>query len=124
MLKQIELWDRKFNLDVTFKDLDDEGVLDKQHESIDKFILSKEQMRVSLEAIKSYIIKDENSDVEVNDIKNIFKYVIPESIYIRREMVEREVIIMCDYKFNIEHGIAIVFENEKFKAITDQDSVL
>ena len=32
--------------------------------------------------------------------------------------------IMCNYKFDMENGIAVVFENEKFSDIGKQDIIL
>lgn len=32
--------------------------------------------------------------------------------------------LMCNYKFDPEHGIAIVFENGKYKEIGEQDIIV
>ena len=39
-------------------------------------------------------------------------------------MNSRVVAIMCNYKFDMEHGIAIVFKNEMFSKIVSQDIIL
>ena len=57
------------------------------------------------------------------EIDNIFKYVIPKRIFIPRTD-KKIVAILCDYKFDMENGIAVVFENEKFKEIGVQDIIL
>ena len=65
-----------------------------------------------------------NSDRINGSIENIFKYVIPVSIYIERNKKKRVVSLLCNYRFDEEHGIAITYENEKLKNIGPQDDVL
>ena len=49
---------------------------------------------------------------------------IPKSVLIPREKEKRVVALMCNYKFDMEHGLAIVFENEQFKTVGPQDIIL
>ncbi|MCM1539584.1 MAG: hypothetical protein NC254_14450 [bacterium] len=56
-------------------------------------------------------------------VDNIFKYVMPIKRYVLRTGKDRSIAILCDYKFDIEHGIAVVFKNEKFFRIGSQDIV-
>ena len=44
--------------------------------------------------------------------------------FLYRNEEKRIVALMCNYKFDIENGIAIVFENEKLKDIGIQDIIL
>ena len=48
----------------------------------------------------------------------------PTDIYLPRTTEIRSAALFCDYRFDEEHGIAIVFENEKFIEIGTQDIVL
>ena len=45
-------------------------------------------------------------------------------IYVVRARNDRSVAIMCDYRFDLEHGIAILFKNEKLEKVGTQDMVL
>ena len=56
--------------------------------------------------------------------ENIFKYVMPKSIFVPHTKKHRIAAIMCNYKFDMEHGIAVVFENGKLKKVGTQDIVL
>ena len=49
---------------------------------------------------------------------------MPKSLFVRRDEAKRIVAIMCDYRFDMEHGLAVVFENEQFKMIGEQDIIL
>lgn len=59
----------------------------------------------------------------MDSVDNIFKYVIPKTISVPKAK-KRVVAIMCNFKFDMEHGMAIVFEDEKIKKIGPQDIVL
>lgn len=50
--------------------------------------------------------------------------VMPESIFVPHSKKHRTVAIMCNYKFDMEHGLAVVFENGLFKKVGPQDIVL
>lgn len=77
----------------------------------------------SLGAVKEYCEKNSNGQVQAKDIDNVFKYVVPRSIFVMREP-EDCVALMCDFRFELEHGMAIVLRNGKLDKITDQDSVV
>ena len=53
-------------------------------------------------------------------INNIFKYIIPKLIYIPNNRPQRTIDLLCDFRFDIEHGIAIIFENEELINIVSQ----
>lgn len=67
--------------------------------------------------------KTSDSAVRAVEIDNIFKYIMPKSIFVPRTE-QKEVAIICNYKYDMEHGIAIVFENERLKEIGMQDIIL
>lgn len=123
MNRKIEIWGRSFVLDVYFDAYDDEIVLDSQKEALDSFINCASDILSSYLDIENYCI-DRDGDLIGNSIDNIFKYVMPEQIYIKRSLEKRVVALLCNYRFDEEHGIALVFEDEKLKHIGPQDDVL
>ena len=53
---------------------------------------------------------------------NIFKYVMPYSLYVRRSASsDRYVGLMCKYRFNPEDGLAVLFKNEELYDIGTSD---
>lgn len=62
-------------------------------------------------------------------VKDPFQYITPRSVRIPRERKdnvghETEFHVLCDYKFDPEHGIAITYEHGKVKRIVPMDYVL
>lgn len=124
MTKSVKLWNREFNLEVKFEDLNEEGILEIQEEGAKQFLLSDGEQEKSEKLLKQYIKENNNEKLEEENIENIFKYVMPEYLYILRDEERQQVAVMCDYKFDPENGIAVVFEKEKIKEIGIQDIVL
>lgn len=123
MYKKLLIWNREFDLRVVFDSYDEE-VLPIQEQALEAFLKSENTIQESKQQLEKYILNDEYAEIEGNSIDNIFKYVIPTDIYIPRTPETRTVALLCDYRFDEEHGIAIVFENEQFKEIGEQDIVL
>ena len=49
---------------------------------------------------------------------------MPDKLYVGRNSKKRVVTLLCDYKFDLEHGIALMFEDEKLVKIATQDIIL
>ena len=123
MYKKLLIWNREFDLRVVFDSYDEE-VLPIQEQALEAFLKAENTIQESKKQLEKYILNDEYAEIEGNSIDNIFKYVIPTDLYIPRTLETRTVALLCDYRFDEEHGIAIVFENEQFKEISEQDIVL
>lgn len=122
MIKKINVWGRNFDLDVIFEVYKGEEVFDIQQEALDAFISAADNLLGSCEELKKYCI-EKDADLIGDSISNIFKYVIPKSLYIKRNTKKRTVALLCNYRFDEEHGLALIFENEKLTHIGTQDDI-
>ena len=77
----------------------------------------------ALESVKAYVAADAVSQVTL-PIENIFMYVMPKRIFVPHTPKGARIAILCNYKFDMEHGIAVVFEEGQLKEIGPQDIVL
>ncbi len=93
MNKAIKVWGRDFELRVIFDTYDSEEITDIQKEALDTFIDDSDELLSSCEELKEYCMKN-NSDRINGSIENIFKYVIPVSIYIERNKKKRVVSLL------------------------------
>ena len=117
-----ELCGREFDLPVSFICDSDEEILDSQREARDAFLASWDAVEKSKDAIERYCL-DRDGDQIGDSITNIFKYVIPTDIFVLRNTDVHEVALMCNYRYDPEHGLATVFENERLKKIIPQDEL-
>lgn len=117
------IWEREFDLNATYECYPGETVLDYQKEALASLCAMSSVIEESKKNVERYIMNENPTEVG-KSIDNIFKYVMPVGIFIPRNIESRKVAIMCNYKFDPEHGLAIVFENEMFKTVGTQDIVL
>jgi hypothetical protein len=118
------IWGRDFTLDIVYDCYEGETVLEDQKNAALAFADAKEAVDFSLVKMKEYCLAANPKDIENGKIENIFKYIMPKYLYVERVEKKHIVALMCNYKFDPEHGIAVLFENEVFSKICKQDEVL
>ena len=117
----INIWQRQLSLPIEYDVYPGESITPLQKKAVEVFIREADINSAKM-VIEYCIHKDGNHTGE--RIDNIFRYVMPRYIYVPNTTKERVVAIMCDYRFDEEHGLAIVYENEVLKEIGPEDTVL
>lgn len=120
--QKLLIWGREFELDVIPNNFPGEEVIDNQKSIINE--LSSIDFSDSLSVVKKFIIKHYADNLDEPNISNIFRYVIPRSILVMRDPTNKVFSIMCNFKFDMEHGMAVVYENEICKEVGLQDIIL
>lgn len=119
------IWGREFNLKVDFDVYGGEEVSALQNAALSEFVSNVSSLDATLPSVKAYCLKMNGEDVGAAAIDNIFKYVIPQSIYVPKwPDGSRMIGLMCAYKFNREDGLAVVFKNGQFHEIGTQNIIL
>lgn len=130
---KLNVWGREFDLAIEFDLYEGEVISNVQKEALSEFVaknvnegevVRNSLLDESLDKLKAFCLDRNKEEIQGNTIENIFKYVIPQSLYVLRSEENRVVALMCAYKFDLEHGLAIVFENGCLKGIGSQDLVL
>ena len=117
---KMNIWGRDFVLPVMIKQFKGKSITDEQKDAVEKFESCEKVVNASKDEVEKYIIKNGLKDAGVDSVDNIFKYVIPKTISVPKSK-RRVVAIMCNFKFDMEHGLAVIFEDEKLKKIGPQD---
>lgn len=125
--EEFVVWGRSFELLVTFYVYDDEEVSEHQ-------IRTYEDLKVNyikyFDSVKDEIyeyVKEDTGEDELPD--NIFKFVLPKAIVIQREDEDEvgykmEFALLCDYKYNLDDGISVSFEDVVSTGVGPEDVVL
>lgn len=122
---ELNIWGRKFNLEVVFDCYSGEDVTEEQTDAYKRFAAMAEGLVNDAKAQVELYCLDINHHEIGEKIDNIFKYVIPKKIYVARPYKnERIVALICAYKFNPDDGLAIVFKNEKLSEIGTENIVI
>lgn len=125
MHKMVSVWGRSFELEVIFDCYTGEEVLLSQQEALKVFLDHLNLIEEAKAAVESYCLKRNGEEISDKRIDNIFRFVLPKSLYIQRRKDNARVVgLMCDYKFNPDDGLCVVFENEKLKEVGSQNVVL
>ena len=120
---KITIWGREFELPVIVKQFKGKDVTEIQEDAGDQLERNMVIFDSAESEIEKYILKNGLKENGISEVDNIFKYVMPKSISVPKAK-KRVVALMCNYKFDMEHGIAVIFEDEKFKKVGPQDLVL
>ena len=124
MNKTLNIWGRDFDLEIYFDCYAGETISIEQKEAVDLFLQNPQLISEAKEKVIAYCLKRNAAEIG-GTIENIFKYVIPQSIYVQKSPDNARVIgLMCAYRFNPEDGLAIVFRNETYYEVGSQNIII
>ena len=123
---ELEIWGRKLPLTLDYDCYEGEEVLPAQQAAAESFIENPSVIDGTLDEVKRYCLERDGDRIADGKIENIFKYVVPQSIFIKRPWEDAEPLIglMCAYRFNEDDGIALVFKGGNFVEIGSQNIIL
>lgn len=120
----LRIWERTFELKVVYDCYEGENVTLLQNETV--AVLEKDYTFInnSLYDVKKYCLDNYGDEVMGSDLDNIFKYVVPKEIFIKRNDKNHIFALMCYFKLDMEHDLAIVFNENKLSMIGLEDIIL
>ena len=118
---KVIVWNREFDLDIIYQQYSGEEATDLQINVADS--LAEIDFNLNLKEVTDYIINQYGAEIGTDEITNVFRYVMPKRIFITRSE-KRIFAIVCNFKLDMEHGIAIVYEDGKFKEVGPLDIIL
>ncbi len=124
--QKMSIWGREFELEVIFDCYTGEEVLTAQQDALAEFLSAAGKLiGEAKQSVEEYCIKHNADEIGSATIGNIFKYVMPKSLYVQRTVDGSHVVgLMCAYKFDADKGIAIVFKNRSLEKIGTQNIIL
>ena len=120
----IEIWGRKFSLNVEYDCYPGEEITLKQIEAINRLSNNVSWFNNAKEKVVKYCKAQVDNDDKNEKKDNIFSYVKPEAIFVKRDNVKSRIALMCRYRYDPEHGLAIVFDETGNITIGPQDIIL
>lgn len=119
----VSIWGRDFELPVNYNCYEGETVTEEQIQLFNKFIEHPEWIKKSKDIVEDYC-KEQVLDDEENQKKdNIFSYIKPTSVFVKHVKKPR-IALICKYRYDEEHGLAIVFDKEGNITVGSEDIIL
>lgn len=122
--RRVDLWGKRFLLEVEYETYDGDEVLSEQVRAVERLLAAWDVVEASLDRLKEYCLSESPEEIASDHIDDIFRYVVPTTLYALRDEDARVVSLLCEYRFDPEHGIALRFEDEKLAEIGTQDIAL
>lgn len=120
---EIQIWERDFTLPVKYDCYQGEEVTPEQIKALDRFKKRRKMIEKSKAKVEAYCREKVLEDDENEKKDNVFSYVKPEYLFVKREEDPR-VIMMCKYRYDLEHGLAVVFSSNGSIVAGSQDMIL
>lgn len=118
------VWDRRFTLPVAYECYENETVTDAQVEAINNFAAHLSWIESARTTVEKYCKEDVFEDDTNSKKDNIFSYIKPETVFVKRDIANPRVALMCKYRYDPEHGLAIVFASDGSVTVGIQDIIL
>ena len=101
----LNIWGRDFELGIEYDYYTGEEILPIQKEALKSFVSDRESISSAKCVVEKYCLSNNPEEYGTDHIDNIFKYIIPKYLYVKRNEKKRVIALMCDYKFDMEHVI-------------------
>lgn len=126
MTKQtINLWGRELELNIIYDCYPGEEVLDTQKKALERILENHDVLEKAKANVQAYCVARDSEKIAPLPIENIFKYVVPNALYIQRTKDDKRIVgLMCDYRFNPEDGLSVIFCNEQLIDVGTQNLIL
>ena len=126
MIESLEttIWGRKFTLPVEYDCYEGEEVTKAQIQALKNFRSHTEWIEKSRSIVEKYCREQVMSDDENPKKDNIFSYIKPECLFVKRDKENPRIAMMCKYRYDLEHGLAVVFSSDGEVTVGMQDIIL
>jgi hypothetical protein len=121
---ELKIWGRKFSLPVEYDCYEGEKVTKAQIQALKQFKSHTEWIEKSKSPVEKYCKEQVMSDAENTKKDNVFSYIKPEYIFVKREKENPRIALMCKYRYDLEHGLAVVFSSDGEATVGMQDMIL
>ena len=120
----ISIWDRRFYLPVEYDCYNGEQVTCEQIEAVKCFLSQEELIAKAKREVEAFCQDQVMADVENEKKDNVFSYIMPECIFVKRDIGHPRIALMCRYRYDPEHGLAVVFSSNGDVVVGSQDIIL
>ena len=115
---------RLFTLPVEYDCYECEEVTKAQIQALKRFKSHTEWIEQSKSIVEDYCREQVMSDDENHKKDNIFSYIKTACLFVKRDKENPRIAMMCKYRYDLEHGLAVVFSSDGEVTVGMQDIIL
>lgn len=119
---QMNIWGRMCEIELIYQVFEDGIITELQNNTVKQ--INHIDFTDAKSAVIKYIEETLNEMERPEKVENIFRFVKPKKLFVVQQSDKRVFALLCNYKLDIEHGLAVVFENEVVKEVGPQDIIL
>lgn len=126
MIKTLKLliWGRDFSIPIEYDCYEGETITPQQVKALNDFVAHSDWLNKAKDCVEKYCKDSVMEDTENAKKDNIFSYVKPEYLFVKRDEKHPKVVLICKYRYDLEHGLAIVFSFDGKISVGSQDMIL
>lgn len=111
--RTVEVWGRKFEIDVIFDCYQGETVDEIQLQAFQEFMDSwEERMKDAYDAFEDYCVREYREEIGGTKFDNIFRFLIPRLLFIQKSPDGSKTVgFECYFKPDLENNLAARFVN-------------
>lgn len=121
---EIIVWGRKYMLPIMYDCYKGESVTLEQTNALAVFKSHSNWIETAKKRVEDYCKEQVAEDDDNQKKDNIFSYIKPESIFVTRDKTRPQIALMCKYRYDPEHGLAVVFSQDGRVTVGSQDIIL
>lgn len=121
---EVSIWGRSFTLPVEYDCYEGEEVTKSQIQALKRFKSHTEWIAQSKSIVEEYCREQVMSDDKNAKKDNIFSYIKPECLFVKRDKENPRIAMMCKYRYDLEHGLAVVFSSDGEVTVGMHDIIL
>ena len=120
----ITIWNRAYSLPVEYEFYTEDILTKPQEKAIRSFTEHPEWLEDAKSQVEQYCFSEVMADENNEKTDNIFSYIKPDYVFVKRDKKNARVALMCKYRYDQEHGLAVVFSSEGKATVGIQDIIL
>jgi len=121
----LNIWGRELPIEVVYDCFENEEVDTIQKDTFEIFMAQHAAIFDSAYVMLEQYCAEKYPDLIPNKFDNIFKYIKPKTLYIKKSTTKRRIAgVLCNFKFDLDHGLAIYIDEGKVTKVGSQDIIL
>ena len=126
MIDEINLmiWGREFTLPIAYECYDSETITVEQRKAVEAFVSCPGRIEAAKSKVEKYCKEEVMEDAENQKKDNIFSYIKPERLFVKHDKGSPRTALMCKYRYDPEHGLAVVFNADGSTIVGSQDIII